>query len=1123
MFDFLKSKDKRLKDRFEEFVKLESEMRELNREKDDLAKSFQRDNHNFKLAKKQTENKYVLESIEERENNFHKSHIKLIGELKRREDKLSKAIDKTYPKGDEEFDEMVLKYKADKAKKAILKSYREGDINLSSCKTLLKAKTKEKVKYADNIVYDEQGRILLLKRSEIDTSKPGHFTIPGGHVDPGEDCETAAKRELKEEAGIDVDDVTQVGEYEDDKVHIKYYESRIENVEPVLQEEEIWSYEWVEPKNLKNYTLPFNMSENLDKIINPIKYQVVKIKKSFENGFINKAQRDVLLSKVIEKARQHKYIRKEPDGKGGWNYIYDEKEEKNKRDDKLRDELLSHYLSKDWYKKKGSAASLKYLPLGAIQLRISDHSASSKNQGINDVSVVTHESDPTADKFIDTDNLNVSKLSKEEAIESINNKLKQNLFKLITKNSIDNIQDLKDVLSTVEEFENNGIVTEKEKDRFLKLLSGKKMKFDKDNFEKVNDLKEEYDFELNNLELKEDKKRSKSVDIKDVNIGDELKHINPDISDTFKVENINQSTGQISYIDKKGYKKKISVTNLTKSQHNSIFGEYGDEVIEKLKSAMSQDSKYKDKLKKLKERRDPDNIRGGLADGKSVEDIAEHHDIPVSKIKKELKMGLKVEMEHTDNLKESSEIVRDHLWEIPDYYTRLAEMESEAKEGIEKGKKANIGEVRDWSGKKMKKVAPDKWEPVEESKSKEFIEVDGTLKPTINSNGKPIHPTEEGIKNFWKWFGDSKVVDENGKPLVVYHGSPLRGISRFGVNKKDKVESSGLREEGIFFTTNKELAKKYMREKQLIPEVKKEINGQIYKLQELQYTVRNNKDFEEIQDEIDRLEKQKRGEVYPVYLKIENPYVFDAKGKDGYEGWRELKVDAGYKIATGIDAMEVLNGKNTAARGEFNYDGVKAENIIDIHVQGDVDSPEVAKLKGDVWVTFNSFQIKSAVNNDGNFDSNESDITKTQEDIDIQKAWNKAQVGEVRTRKDGKKYRKVADSGNRDKDWKLITDAKGGKGEEDTPKQTGDKPSEGDKKMSGEELKDAAKNASETALNNAIKDSGDPKMREVAHEELKRREAEEKPSDEEAASASSKKETDKEDEKPTIKDKPKDA
>lgn len=51
------------------------------------------------------------------------------------------------------------------------------------------------------------------------------------------------------------------------------------------------------------------------------------------------------------------------------------------------------------------------------------------------------------------------------------------------------------------------------------------------------------------------------------------------------------------------------------------------------------------------------------------------------------------------------------------------------------------------------------------------IEVDGVQRPTRNSNGQPIHPTEEGIRSFWRWFGDSKVVDEQGRPLVVFHGT----------------------------------------------------------------------------------------------------------------------------------------------------------------------------------------------------------------------------------------------------------------------------------------------------------------------------------------------------------------
>jgi hypothetical protein len=37
-------------------------------------------------------------------------------------------------------------------------------------------------------------------------------------------------------------------------------------------------------------------------------------------------------------------------------------------------------------------------------------------------------------------------------------------------------------------------------------------------------------------------------------------------------------------------------------------------------------------------------------------------------------------MEHTDNLQEATSIARDHLLEIPDYYTRLKKMEKEAKE-----------------------------------------------------------------------------------------------------------------------------------------------------------------------------------------------------------------------------------------------------------------------------------------------------------------------------------------------------------------------------------------------------------------------------------------------------------
>jgi len=45
--------------------------------------------------------------------------------------------------------------------------------------------------------------------------------------------------------------------------------------------------------------------------------------------------------------------------------------------------------------------------------------------------------------------------------------------------------------------------------------------------------------------------------------------------------------------------------------------------------------------------------------------------------KKELEMGIKVEMEHTKNKAIAKRIALDHLAELPDYYSRLKKMEGE--------------------------------------------------------------------------------------------------------------------------------------------------------------------------------------------------------------------------------------------------------------------------------------------------------------------------------------------------------------------------------------------------------------------------------------------------------------
>lgn len=54
---------------------------------------------------------------------------------------------------------------------------------------------------------------------------------------------------------------------------------------------------------------------------------------------------------------------------------------------------------------------------------------------------------------------------------------------------------------------------------------------------------------------------------------------------------------------------------------------------------------------------------------------------------------------------------------------------------------------------------------------------------------------------FKRWFGDSKVVDEQGRPLVVYHGT----YAEFDTFSKEKIK----RGSGFWFSSNKEMSKEY--------------------------------------------------------------------------------------------------------------------------------------------------------------------------------------------------------------------------------------------------------------------------------------------------------------------------
>lgn len=49
--------------------------------------------------------------------------------------------------------------------------------------------------------------------------------------------------------------------------------------------------------------------------------------------------------------------------------------------------------------------------------------------------------------------------------------------------------------------------------------------------------------------------------------------------------------------------------------------------------------------------------------------------------------------------------------------------------------------------------------------------IDGIDRPRTNSEGAPLHDTEDGLIEFWRWFGNSRATDILGRPVVMYHGT----------------------------------------------------------------------------------------------------------------------------------------------------------------------------------------------------------------------------------------------------------------------------------------------------------------------------------------------------------------
>lgn len=163
----------------------------------------------------------------------------------------------------------------------------------------------------------------------------------------------------------------------------------------------------------------------------------------------------------------------------------------------------------------------------------------------------------------------------------------------------------------------------------------------------------------------------------------------------------------------------------------------------------------------------------------------------------------------------------------------------------------------------------------------ETIEVDGKERTVYNSNGERIAKSAEALRNFWNWFGNSKAVDNQGRPLVLYHGSPFHTIKEF------MYPESQTYTRGIFFIDDKTVASTFA------------------------YT---------------------HGKVYPVYLKIDDPQVFDEHG----ENWDD---DLEYKWYEQTPKSK---------------DGIIVKNVVEAPAHNDTPAND--------YIVFNNKQIKSVEN-----------------------------------------------------------------------------------------------------------------------------------------------------------------
>ena len=231
--------------------------------------------------------------------------------------------------------------------------------------------------------------------------------------------------------------------------------------------------------------------------------------------------------------------------------------------------------------------------------------------------------------------------------------------------------------------------------------------------------------------------------------------------------------------------------------------------------------------------KDPQILHGGKFDHKTLEEERKEKKVPVKKPTEPVKLEIEKEVPKEEPKLKKRAVVAKKPIEKPVVKKEKPPVKEEKKPEPEKPKR------------EPKKVVVKKEKP-EEKKPKKAV------KKEVPKDKQKIKEWEEkgtDSKAFKEWFGDSKIVDKKGKPLVAYHGTSYTNIKSF---LPKGGEEDGKRALDIFRKA-------------------KESNAPFGYL-----NFRSGSFFSPDPKYAENYADEGKGTIYPVYLKAESPIYIDS-------------------------------------------------------------------------------------------------------------------------------------------------------------------------------------------------------------------------------------------------------